>query len=163
MTAMLYSMVWLMMLMKNFEVFRPFFVSIGSQTWVNINSIVIFHIKARLYTALTLTHHYDKFVTMEKDDLLITAAQAQLALSPEEEGRLRTAVSEMLDYFELMNEVDVTNLNPTTHALVRENALRADNPNQNNNHNNNFNNNQEALISRAPENEDNFIVIPNVL
>ena len=92
---------------------------------------------------------------MEKDDLLITAAQAQLALSAEEAGRLETAVSEMLDYFELMKEVDVSNLNPTTHALVRENALRADNPNPNNN--------QEALISRAPENEDNFIVIPNVL
>ena len=92
---------------------------------------------------------------MEKDDLLITAAQAQLALSAEEEGRLRTAVSEILDYFELMNEVDVSNLTPTTHALVRENALRADNPNPNNN--------QEELVSRAPENEDNFIVIPNVL
>ena len=92
---------------------------------------------------------------MEKDDLLITAAQAQLALSAEEAERLEAAVSEMLDYFELMNEVDVSNLNPTTHALVRENALRADNPNPNNN--------QEALISRAPENEDNFIVIPNVL
>lgn len=92
---------------------------------------------------------------MEKDDLLITAAQAQLALSPEEEQRLKSAVSEMLDYFELMNEVDVSNLKPTTHALVRENALREDNPNPNNN--------QEALIARAPENEDNFIVIPNVL
>ena len=95
---------------------------------------------------------------MEKDDLLITAAQAQLALSPEEEGRLKTAVSEMLDYFELMNEVDVSNLNPTTHALVRENALRNDN--SNNNPNSNL---QGALIAAAPENEDNFIVIPNVL
>ena len=109
----------------------------------------------RYRAGLTLTPRYDKFVTMEKDDLLITAAQAQLALSAEEEGRLSAAVSEMLDYFELMNEVDVSNLNPTTHALVRENALREDNPNPNNN--------QDALISRAPENEDNFIVIPNVL
>ena len=92
---------------------------------------------------------------MEKEDLLITAAQAQLALSEEEAGRLEAAVSEMLDYFELMNEVDVSNLKPTTHALVRDNALRADNPNPNNN--------QEDLINRAPENEDNFIVIPNVL
>ncbi|MDC7226141.1 MAG: Asp-tRNA(Asn)/Glu-tRNA(Gln) amidotransferase subunit GatC [Spirochaetales bacterium] len=92
---------------------------------------------------------------MEKDDLLITAAQAQLALSAEEAGRLETAVSEMLDYFEMMNEVDVSNLPPTTHALVRENALREDNPNPNNN--------QEDLVNRAPENEDNFIVIPNVL
>ena len=92
---------------------------------------------------------------MEKNDLIITAAQAQLALSAEEEGRLSAAVSEMLDYFELMKEVDVSSLAPTTHALVRENALRPDNSNSNNN--------QEALIQRAPEHENNFIVIPNVL
>jgi aspartyl-tRNA(Asn)/glutamyl-tRNA(Gln) amidotransferase subunit C len=92
---------------------------------------------------------------MEKNDLLVTAAQAQLDLSAEEEGRLSAAVTEMLDYFELMNEVDVSKLAPTTHALVRENALRSDNSNPNNN--------QEALVARAPEHEDNFIVIPNVL
>jgi aspartyl-tRNA(Asn)/glutamyl-tRNA(Gln) amidotransferase subunit C len=92
---------------------------------------------------------------MEQNELIITAAQAQLQLSAEEEVRLKTAVTEMLDYFSKMSEVDVDNLAPTTHALVRDNALRADNPNQNNN--------QEELIARAPENENNFIVIPNVL
>lgn len=95
---------------------------------------------------------------MEKDDLLITAAQAQLALSAEEAGRLEAAVTEMLDYFELMKEVDVTNLEPTTHALVRKNALRADNSNENPNPNL-----KGALIAAAPESEDDFIVIPNVL
>ncbi len=95
---------------------------------------------------------------MEQDDLLITAAQAQLALSPEEEGRLKTAVTEMLDYFSKMSEVDVDNLAPTTHALIRDNALRNDN--FNNNRNSNI---QGALIAAAPESEDNFIVIPNVL
>ena len=92
---------------------------------------------------------------MEKDDLIITAEQAQLRLTAEEEEKLRSAVSEMLDYFTLMNEVDVKDLLPTTHALIRENALRADNPVRNNN--------QEELVSRAPEHENNFIVIPNVL
>lgn len=98
---------------------------------------------------------YAKFFYMERNDLLITAAQAQLALSAEEEKQLSEAVTQMLDYFELMNEVDVSNLKPTTHALVRENALREDNPNPNNN--------REDLINRAPEKENNFIVIPNVL
>lgn len=98
-------------------------------------------------------------LVMERTELLITAAQAQLALPAEEEGRLAAAVTEMLDYFAKMLEVDVENLDPTTHALVRDNALRADNSNSANN----FNNNQEALINRAPENSNNFIVIPNVL
>ncbi len=92
---------------------------------------------------------------MEQDDLIITAAQAQLELSAEEEGRLAAAVTEMLDYFSKMSEVDVDNLAPTTHALVTDNALRTDTPNQNNN--------QKELVDRAPDNENNFIVIPNVL
>jgi aspartyl-tRNA(Asn)/glutamyl-tRNA(Gln) amidotransferase subunit C len=92
---------------------------------------------------------------MEKDELIITAAQAQLELTPEEEDRLRIAVSQMLDYFSLMSEVDVDNLPPTTHALIRENALRPDTAERTNN--------QDALISRAPEHENNYIVIPNVL
>ncbi|MBI9107167.1 MAG: Asp-tRNA(Asn)/Glu-tRNA(Gln) amidotransferase subunit GatC [Spirochaetales bacterium] len=104
---------------------------------------------------MTLTTHYVKFVTMEQDDLIITAAQAQLELSAEEEGRLAAAVTEMLDYFSKMSEVDVDNLAPTTHALVTDNALRTDTPNQNNN--------QKELVDRAPDNENNFIVIPNVL
>ena len=91
---------------------------------------------------------------------MITAAQAQLALPAEEERRLGAAVTEMLDYFSMMSEIDVENLAPTTHALNRDNALRADNPNSDNN---NSNNNQDALINRAPENNNNFIVIPNVL
>ena len=107
---------------------------------------------------LTLTNHYVKFVSMEKEELIITAAQAQLQLSTEEEGRLSAAVTEMLDYFSKMSEVDVDNLAPTTHALVRDNALRVDNPNNNSNPNI-----QGALIAAAPDSADNFIVIPNVL
>ncbi len=92
---------------------------------------------------------------MEKDELIITAEQAQLELTAEEETRLRTAVSEMIEYFSLMNKVDVNDLPPTTHALVRENALRNDNAV------NNYN--PVDLVNRAPEHENNFIVIPNVL
>lgn len=98
-------------------------------------------------------------ITMKKEELLITASQAQLALPKQEEERLSVAVTEMLNYFEKMNEVDVENLAPTTHALVRENALRLDVSNVENT----FNNSQEALINRAPEKNNNFIVIPNVL
>ena len=105
---------------------------------------------------------------MKKEELLITAAQARLALPAAEEGRLAAAVTEMLDYFSLMAEVDVENLDPTTHALNRDNALRADNSNSDNlnsdnNNPNNYDNDQNALINRAADNNNNFIVIPNVL
>ncbi len=94
---------------------------------------------------------------MEKNDLLITAAQAQLSLSSDEEERLIKAVSEMLNYFELMNEVDVENIKPTTHSLICKNTLRDDSLNKKRE------NLQQELIDAAPESEDNFIVIPSVL
>ena len=65
------------------------------------------------------------------------------------------AVEQMLAYFSHMREIDVEGLAPTTHALLRENRLRED---------------VEAsidvtdkLLDNAPEREERFIVIPNVL
>jgi aspartyl-tRNA(Asn)/glutamyl-tRNA(Gln) amidotransferase subunit C len=92
---------------------------------------------------------------MEAGELSATARMARLTLSPEEADQLRAAVERMLAYFAHMKEIDVEGLAPTTHALLRENRLRED---------------VEAgcrdadtLVGNAPEREDRFIAIPNVL
>ncbi len=92
---------------------------------------------------------------MDASELEVTARMARLALSPEEVEKLRTAVEQMLAHFSHMREVDVAGLAPTTHALLKENRLRDD---------------QEsravppdALLESAPEREERFIVVPNVL
>jgi aspartyl-tRNA(Asn)/glutamyl-tRNA(Gln) amidotransferase subunit C len=61
----------------------------------------------------------------------------------------------MLEHFSRMRDVDVEGLAPTTHALVRENRLRDDveiGPNS-----------SDTLLGNAPEREERFVVIPNVL
>jgi aspartyl-tRNA(Asn)/glutamyl-tRNA(Gln) amidotransferase subunit C len=80
---------------------------------------------------------------------------ARLTLTPEEVERLRAAVEQVLSYFSHMREIDVDELAPTTHALLSENRLRedrADDPNL-----------SDRLLANAPEREERFIVIPNVL
>jgi aspartyl-tRNA(Asn)/glutamyl-tRNA(Gln) amidotransferase subunit C len=92
---------------------------------------------------------------MDAGELTETARMARLNLSEEEKERLRAAVEQMLAYFSHMKEIDVAGLEPTTHALLRENRLRQDlsaDP---------FD--SDTLLGNAPEREERFIVIPNVL
>jgi aspartyl/glutamyl-tRNA(Asn/Gln) amidotransferase C subunit len=106
---------------------------------------------------------------MEAEELQTTARMARLSLSPAEEERLRGAVERMLVYCSHMASLPVDDLEPTTHALLTRNRLRADeSPAE-----------QAAgvpaaagpaavqsadsLLANAPEREDRFILIPNVL
>jgi aspartyl-tRNA(Asn)/glutamyl-tRNA(Gln) amidotransferase subunit C len=92
---------------------------------------------------------------MDVGELLTTARMARLRLSESELRTLGRAVEQMLEHFSHMREVDIAGLAPTTHALVRENRLRDD-----------VESGQissDTLLGNAPEREERFIVIPNVL
>ena len=69
--------------------------------------------------------------------------------------RLEQAFTEMLDNFSKMMEVDVDGLEPTTHALAQGNRMRQDVPRGTDE--------SEAVLERAPERQDRFFKIPNVL
>jgi aspartyl-tRNA(Asn)/glutamyl-tRNA(Gln) amidotransferase subunit C len=89
---------------------------------------------------------------MLRDELHITAELAMLELT-DTEG-LSQAVSEMLEYFSKMMEIDVENLAPTTHALVSGNRVREDVVRASEN--------SDDLVAQAPEREDRFFRIPNI-
>ena len=93
---------------------------------------------------------------MEKDDLFITASLARLELEDGEAQKLGEEVSRMLTYFAKMSEVDVEGLEPMTHALQKENRLRPDRRLSNEAR-------PDELLECAPDLEDRFILIPNVL
>ena len=92
---------------------------------------------------------------MDKSELKITAGLANLVLDEQEYVTLGKEVERMLDYFSKMAEIDITSLSPTTHSLLKDNRSRSDKalPCEN----------TDALLENAPELEDRFIVIPNVL
>jgi aspartyl-tRNA(Asn)/glutamyl-tRNA(Gln) amidotransferase subunit C len=92
---------------------------------------------------------------MDKKELYITASLAQLELNEVEAEALSKAVDEMLVYFSRMREIEVDDLEPTTHALLTQNRLRPDQVEESSL--------ADRLVENAPETEDRFIVIPNVL
>ncbi|HDQ14050.1 MAG TPA: Asp-tRNA(Asn)/Glu-tRNA(Gln) amidotransferase subunit GatC [Sediminispirochaeta sp.] len=96
---------------------------------------------------------------MDTRELKITASLAGLSLSSEEARELSRQVSRMLEYFEQMNEIDVDSLDPTTHTLSKVNRLREDSEV----HGERLSSTADTLLDNAPELEDRFIVIPNVL
>jgi aspartyl-tRNA(Asn)/glutamyl-tRNA(Gln) amidotransferase subunit C len=92
---------------------------------------------------------------MDKSELSITAGLAFLDLADDEYKTLGEEVKKILDYFSKMMEIDVSDLRPTTHALLEKNRLRSDTEGPGGS--------ADALLENAPELEDRFIVIPNVL
>ena len=92
---------------------------------------------------------------MDIGELETTAALAQIDLGEGDLARLGNAVSQMLAYFEKMNALDTEGLEPTTHALVKDNRVRIDEVQASTL--------ADAMVDQAPEREDRFFVIPNVL
>ncbi len=92
---------------------------------------------------------------MKLDELYLTAKLAKLDLGEKEAEKLAGEVSRMLEYFSVMEKVDVTGLDATVQTLRQENITRADIVS--------FLDVTEKMISNAPESEGRFIIIPNVL
>jgi len=59
-------------------------------------------------------------------DVKYVAHLARLALTPEEEQKLGAQLGHILGYIEKLRELDVTNVEPTAHAVPMVNVTRAD-------------------------------------
>ena len=59
-------------------------------------------------------------------DVKYVAHLARLALTPEEEQKLGAQLGNILGYIEKLRELDVTNVEPTAHAVPMVNVTRPD-------------------------------------
>lgn len=99
--------------------------------------------------------------TLSEAELDATAVMARLRLSDAERERLRSEVQQILSYFDVMAALDLSGVEPTTHALQPRNRLRPDQvvaadrrwPGAT----------PESLLAAAPECEDDHFSVPNVL
>ncbi|MCL2705590.1 MAG: Asp-tRNA(Asn)/Glu-tRNA(Gln) amidotransferase subunit GatC [Spirochaetaceae bacterium] len=92
---------------------------------------------------------------MLKEELLVTASLAMLELDETEAEKLNQAITQMIEYFSLMEKLDVDNLPPTTHVFAKENRTREDVPAEISL--------ADKMIENAPEKDGRFIVVPNIL
>ncbi|HET8952075.1 MAG TPA: Asp-tRNA(Asn)/Glu-tRNA(Gln) amidotransferase subunit GatC [Solirubrobacteraceae bacterium] len=68
-------------------------------------------------------------MSLSRDQVLHVARLARLELSEEEVERFSTELSKVFDWIETINELaDLDDVEPTSHVVAVENALRADEP-----------------------------------
>jgi aspartyl-tRNA(Asn)/glutamyl-tRNA(Gln) amidotransferase subunit C len=92
---------------------------------------------------------------MDSSELKTTIDMAMLELDDRQVRALEDGVNQMLEYFARMAAVDVDGVEPTTHALVTDNRTRADVVT--------VRTDPDEIIENAPDIEERFIAIPNVL
>jgi aspartyl-tRNA(Asn)/glutamyl-tRNA(Gln) amidotransferase subunit C len=92
---------------------------------------------------------------MDSKELYATAELANIELKPAELEHLQKSVDQMVAFFEKMGEVDVSGLEPTTHAFIKGNRVRPDAVRPSDM--------ADPILEQSPDLEDRFICIPNVL
>lgn len=92
---------------------------------------------------------------IDRDQVRKVALLARLALSEPEEEQFATQLSNILDYFEQLNELDVTDVPPTFRALDASNIVRSDTliPDPN----------REAILDNAPDRDGEFFKVPKII
>ncbi len=80
---------------------------------------------------------------------------ARLELTADEEAQFTTQLGSILDYIEQLNQLDVTNIAPTTRAIDVSNVTREDilQPYPE----------REAILNSAPQQEGDFFRVPKIL
>jgi aspartyl-tRNA(Asn)/glutamyl-tRNA(Gln) amidotransferase subunit C len=94
-------------------------------------------------------------MTIEPQQVQKIAHLARLEITPEEEKQFVTQLSNILEYFEQLSELDTQDVPPTTRAIEISNITRADKmiPYAN----------RDELLKEAPEFEGDFFRVPQIL
>ena len=90
-----------------------------------------------------------------KEQVLHVASLARLNLKPEEEEMFINNLSDIIDFADQLNELDVEGIRPTAQSLKIENVYREDEVNQT------FT--REEILKNAPSKEDGCFLVPKIV
>ena len=88
-------------------------------------------------------------------DVKYVAHLARLALTPDEEKKLGAQLGNILGYIEKLRELDVTNVEPTAHAVPMVNITRIDEIRPSLAH--------EDALRNAPKQSSGLFTVPKVV
>ena len=88
-------------------------------------------------------------------DVKYVAHLARLALTPEEEKQLGAQLGNILGYIEKLRELDVSNVEPTAHAVPMVNVTRPDEIRPSLPH--------EEALRNAPKKGGGLFVVPKIV
>lgn len=92
---------------------------------------------------------------IDREQVRKVAHLARLELQAQEEEQFTTQLGSILDYFEQLGELDVTDVEPTARAIDVSNVTRPDQLQP-------FSD-REAILKGAPEQEGDFFKVPKIL
>jgi aspartyl-tRNA(Asn)/glutamyl-tRNA(Gln) amidotransferase subunit C len=88
-------------------------------------------------------------------DIKYVAHLARISLTPDEEKKIGAQLGHILGYIEKLSELDVTNVEPTAHAVPMVNVTRADEVRPSLSH--------EEALRNAPRQAGGLFVVPKIV
>jgi aspartyl-tRNA(Asn)/glutamyl-tRNA(Gln) amidotransferase subunit C len=92
---------------------------------------------------------------IDREQVQKVAHLARLQLTPEEEEKFTTQLNNILDYFDQLSELDVSDVQPTTRAIDVSNVVR---PDQHQSYDA-----REAILEGAPDRDGEFFKVPKIV
>lgn len=92
---------------------------------------------------------------IDREQVRKVALLARLELTAEEEEKFTTQLGSILDYFEQLSELDVSDVEPTTRAIDVSNVTRLDSLQP-------FGD-RLALLNNAPDQDGDFFKVPKIM
>lgn len=92
---------------------------------------------------------------ISKDDIIKVSELARLEFKEEELEKFTEQLGKILEYIEQLNELNTDNVEPTSHVLDISTPLREDKVVEWLS--------TEEVLKNAPESEDDFFVVPQVI
>ena len=94
-------------------------------------------------------------MALSREDILRVAELARLKLSHDELERLAPSLTRILEYVDLLNELDTSDVEPMVHAaeltnIFREDIAGASLP-------------RDQALANAPKTDGRFFVVPQIL
>ena len=97
----------------------------------------------------------ERALKITPDEVRAIADLARLALSPDEVVRLTRELDGILGYMEILRALDVSGIEPMTHAVALDCPLRPDEPGPQLG--------ADAALANAPAREGSFFQVPRII
>ncbi len=92
---------------------------------------------------------------IDREQVRKVALLARLELTSEEEEQFTTQLGSILEYFEQLSELDVSDVQPTARAIDVSNVTRADELQPYSD--------RQVILDSAPDQEGDFFKVPQIL
>lgn len=93
---------------------------------------------------------------ISKKEVQHIAKLARLGLTDEEQEKMQTELSSILDYFKLLDELDVSQVAPVFYPIPLKNVIREDIVEKKDNKE------ADRLVSQAPSKKERFIKVKKI-